>query len=77
MQYKINQEPPVTTATVTVPTMTLLITTLPLGLMMTGKTTLEETTVPSTKETLVALLEPFAAPPLVPTFNEQGLIVID
>jgi hypothetical protein len=72
---KFDQEP-VTTATVTVPTVILLITTLPLVLMVTGRTRLEDSRVPSTKDTLRELDEPFAAPPDVATLSVQGLIVI-
>jgi hypothetical protein len=72
---KLDQEP-VTNERVTVPIVMLLITTLPLGLMMTGRTRLEDSRVPSTKETLRELDEPFAAPPDVATLSVQGLIVM-
>ena len=75
MNAKTNQEP-VTADTVTVPTVMLLITTLPLGLIMTGKLRAVETVVPRTRKTLRKLDEPLAAPPDVPTFSVQGSILM-
>ena len=58
------------------PTVWLLITTVPLALIVTNTSTGLETAVPSVILTLRVVVEPSARPPAVATFNVQGLIMM-